>query len=212
MNETLMPLIAVVLGMTVSFIGTLPPGVISITVMDTAGRKSLRDGLIVAGAASFVEFFQATAALLFSSLIATSPIMQQIIKYGAIPLFILFGLYNVLKKSSAHIPAERQTSSHTRNIAKGLFVGATNVLVIPFWIFWSAYCASNGWINYKLPTVLCFAAGVTAGTFLALALYAKLGKTITSRSNLMEKWGKKVLGVVFIGIGVYQLVRVLMER
>src|SRR5262245_37247746 len=51
MNETLAVLIPFGLGIVMSFAGSLPPGVISITVVDTAVRKSFRDGLLVAAAA-----------------------------------------------------------------------------------------------------------------------------------------------------------------
>src|ERR1041385_6703022 len=60
----LMPvsLIHFFLGLATSFAGSLPPGVISITVIDSAVRKSFRSSLMVAGAASFVEFFQSFIA------------------------------------------------------------------------------------------------------------------------------------------------------
>jgi threonine/homoserine/homoserine lactone efflux protein len=213
MNDALMPLVAVGLGATVSFIATLPPGVISITVMDIAGRKSIRDGLVVAASAAFIEFFQAVAAVSFSSVITKSPVMQEVIKYGAIPLFILFGLYTFFKKSPQHLQLEQpRPASTAKNVVTGLLIGATNLLVIPFWIGWSAWCASNGWIDYELGSVLGFSAGATTGTFLALAIYAKLGGLMASRAARLDYWIKKILGVVFISIGVYQLVRVLMEK
>lgn len=198
-------LLALPLGMAMSFAGTLPPGVISMTVMDTAARKSLRDGLIVAGAAAFVEFFQAVVAVLFGSFIMKSEFISTVIQYSAAPLFLLVGLFILLSRHQPHIE-QKQTSAAT-NVMKGILVSAGNLLVIPFWILWSSYFASNGWIDYSFTTVLIFSTGVTLGTFLALALYAKLGLSIAAKSQKLAFWGRKIIGIIFLLFGAYQLLK-----
>ncbi len=206
MNEPLLPVFSLLLGIGMSFIGTLPPGVISMTVMDAAARKSLRDGLIVAGAAAFVEFFQAVAAVLFGSILSKNIFISTMTQYSAAPVFLLFGLYIFLKKDTPKI-AQKKYGTAT-NIAKGMLVSASNLLVIPFWILWSSYFASNGWIDYSITTVLIFSAGVTTGTFLALALYAKLGLSIAAKSQKLAFWGRKAVGLAFLFFGIYQLVKI----
>lgn len=201
--------VAFPLGMGMSFIGTLPPGVISMTVMDTAARKSLRDALIVAGAAAFVEFFQAIAAVLFGSYITKSTFISSVIHYSSAPLFLFIGIY-ILFSRHRPVSTHKHTGAAT-NIAKGIIVSAGNLLVIPFWILWSSYFAANGWIDYALSSVLLFSAGVTGGTFLALSLYAKLGLRIAARSERVAHWGRKVVGVVFLLFGAYQLLNYFIE-
>ncbi|MDZ4846902.1 MAG: LysE family transporter [Chitinophagales bacterium] len=207
MNEPLFPVFSFLLGAGMSFIGTLPPGVISITVMDTAARKTLRDGLIVAGAAAFVEFFQAVAAVLFGSMLSKNIYISTIIQYSAAPVFLLFGLFILLKKDTPKI--EHQKTGTASNITKGMLVSASNLIVIPFWILWSSYFASNGWIDYSVTTVILFSLGITLGTFFALSLYAKLGLTIANKSEKLAYWGRKIIGIIFLLFGFYQLLKII---
>ena len=93
------------------------------------------------------------------------------------------------------------------SIAKGLLVGVMNVLVIPFWIFWSSYFAGNKWIDFEISSIAIFSAGITAGTFLALFLYARLGRLLANKTSVMSFWGNKTVGFIFLGFAVYQLVR-----
>lgn len=206
----MMELFALLLGMGMSFAGTLPPGVISMTVMDTAARKSLRDGLIVAAAAACVEFFQAVAAVLFGSFITKSAFISAVIQYSAAPLFLVAGLFILFSKTQPQI--EQKPSNAATNIAKGILVSAGNLLVIPFWILWSSYFASNGWLDYSIPMVFLFSTGVTLGTFIALALYAKLGLSIAAKSQKLAYWGRKIIGIIFLLFGGYHLIKMLAGR
>ncbi len=201
-------LIHFLLGIAVSFAGSLPPGVISITVMDTAARKSFRDSVIVAGAASFVEFFQSFVAVLFSKLFMKNEMVSVFIQYGAAPLFLLLGIFFFTKDRL--FPKKESARRHAAtNVALGVMVGGLNVFVIPFWVFWSSYFASNKWIDLEYGSIALFSAGVTVGTMLALLLYARIGLRLASKTALMAWWGNKTLGLLFIAFAVYQIVRVL---
>ncbi|HXH19086.1 MAG TPA: hypothetical protein VNJ07_08370 [Chitinophagales bacterium] len=194
------------LGLAVSFAGSLPPGVISLTVMDTAVRKSLRQSAYVAGAASAVEFFQSYIAILFSKLFMRNEMVSTFIHYGAAPVFLLVGMLFLLKDKL--LPKKISTGQYaSKNIAKGMMVGLLNVFVIPFWVFWSSYFASNNWIDFKYSSIAIFSAGITAGTMLALMLYARIGLSMANKTAVLAFWGNKTLGLIFIAFGIYQAVQ-----
>jgi threonine/homoserine/homoserine lactone efflux protein len=56
-------LLAPFLGLGLSFIGSLPFGIINTTVAETTVRKGLRPGVAMSVGASLVEFFQAVLSL-----------------------------------------------------------------------------------------------------------------------------------------------------
>jgi len=200
--------IHVILGMAVSFAGSLPPGVISLTVMDAAVRKSLRDSIYVAVAVSAVEFFQSYIAILFSKALMKNETVDLFIQYGAAPVFLLVGALFLFRQKISPRNENVQTYA-SKNVAKGFMVGVLNVFVIPFWIFWSSYFAGNNWIRLEYTSIAIFSAGVTAGTFLALMLYAWLGLRMSTRASVMAFWGNKTLGLIFIAFGIYQAVKLI---
>ncbi len=201
-------LIHLFLGLAVSFVGSLPPGVISLTVMDTAVRKSLRDGIYVAAAASFVEFFQSFIAILFSKAFMQNESVSDFIQYGAAPVFLLLGVVFFFKEKLFPKKADSKQYA-SKNVAKGFMVGILNVFVIPFWIFWSSYFAGNNWIKLEYGSIALFSAGITAGTMLALMLYAWLGLKMANKTSVMAFWGNKTLGLIFIAFGIYQAVKLI---
>lgn len=204
------PLIHILLGVGVSFFGSLPPGVISLTVMDTAVRKSFRHSLIVAATASCIEFFQSFIAILFSKVLMQNDMISLFIHYGAAPVFLLLSMF-FLTKEKLFPKKEAPGAYAATSVAKGLMVGVLNVFVIPFWVFWSSYFAGNKWISLEYGSIAVFSTGITVGTFLALSLYARIGLKMAGKASIMAFWGSKTLGFIFLAFSIYQFIKVFRE-
>ncbi len=194
-------------GLVISFIGSLPPGVISLTVMHASVKKSIKHGLMVTAGASLLEFFQAFVAVYFSSFIAGNSTIQSIIHYSAAPVFALLGLSFLLKKSTPAGAAPQSSSSSS--FVKGILVASVNLLVIPFWIFWSTYLAANNWIKLELISITILTTGIVSGTFLALGTYAWFGRLIKNKVEQIGHWIDRIVGGAFIAFAIYHAVKML---
>ncbi|MEZ4951889.1 MAG: hypothetical protein R2784_21220, partial [Saprospiraceae bacterium] len=119
-----------------SVIGSIPPGIISITAAMTTLRKSLMAGLLVGLGAVLVEWFQAFVCVRFSFWCTVYPQFEVYLHYIAFGVFLLLGIY-FLK----YAPTEpRKPNSNTKgasDLLKGISVSLANVMVFPYWIFYS---------------------------------------------------------------------------
>ena len=61
------------LGFVFSFIGSIPFGMINLTVVDTTIHKGLRAGIVLGLGAAIIEFFQAIIAVLFTHIFIDNP-------------------------------------------------------------------------------------------------------------------------------------------
>ncbi len=199
MNTVVLILIAFGL----SFIGSLPFGIINMTVAHTALQKGVKAGLIVAAGAATIEFFQVFVALKFTWLFADGGSVEHWLHILALVVFMAAGIYFFFFAKSKSGPSRPQ---HMQNLfARGLFVSTLNVMALPYWVFYGAWLSAQGVLAHDNNTVLIFSAGTVLGTFTLLLCYALLGDRILSKYENVTRWVNRFIGLVFFGLGLYQL-------
>jgi threonine/homoserine/homoserine lactone efflux protein len=193
------------LGFILSFIGSLPLGIINMTVAETTIKRGLKAGLMVAVGASIIELIQAFIALKFTWVFVENTTVQSVLDVIALVVFWGLGLYYffIAKAVNPDEKTELKDSKMT-GFLKGMSVSSVNVLVFPYWIFYGTYLTSNGWMRMENEFLYIFVFGVMMGTFILLCLYAKLGQMITMRAERMTIYVNKFIGIIFIGFGLYQ--------
>jgi len=58
---------------------------------------------------------------------------------------------------------------------KGVLIGLTNPLAIPFWLAVTAYLQSMDWLSLPANSYLIYLAGISSGKFLLLMLLTVFG-------------------------------------
>lgn len=249
-------MILLLAGFALSLLGSLPPGLISLSVAQTAVQRGLVAALVLGAGAAVAEFFQAWLAAEAAGWFLQHPAVEQGLRWAAVPVFLGLGGWLVWKPSASQavsipppappptVGETRQTETNTgasKNIehasehvvsplpdlsgegpgvglhkkepksgslfAQGLFLSLFNLLAIPYWL---AYCAGlrtaawwrDGWVSTGL-----FSAGVMVGTFAALALYAWAAHRAVQRSEAVARYANRVVGLIFLGLGLWALLR-----
>ncbi len=197
-------------GFVLSLLGSLPPGLISLSVAQTAIQKSLMAALLLAAGAACAEFFQAWAAVLLADWFMRHPDAEHIFQWAAIPVFWGLALYLIFWAKPPRTPGRVSEVAPLRQIGKGVLLSAFNLLAIPYWF---AYCgslrASGWWQTEGLIQTLVFSSGVTVGTMAALSLYAWLGLLIVQRSESVARYANRFVGLIFLGLGLKLLLGLL---
>ena len=190
-------------GFALSLIGSLPPGLISLSVAQTAIAKGVVAAMLLAAGAAGAEFFQAWAAVELADWFMSHPAAEQWFRWVALPVFLGLGLYFIFWARPPRTHGQVADVSPLKQIGKGVLLSAFNLLAVPYWF---AYCSSlraSGWWNDdNLASTMIFSAGVTTGTLSALGLYAWLGLMIVRRSESVARYANRVVGVIFLAIGI----------
>ncbi len=191
------------IGFIASFIGSLPIGMLNMTVMEISFSKSLKQGVLFSAGAAFTEFFQAIIAIKFSSWFLENPTVEMMIKLSVIPVLLFFGVVHLRKKLNSSTLKENKTGSYS-GFSKGMFLSGINPISIPFWVFYAVWFQSMGWISFETFPAVMFVIGITLGTFVCLSLYGKVGQYVFSRIAILNLWMNKIVGSVFIILALYQ--------
>lgn len=189
-------------GLILSLSGSLPPGLISLSVAQTSILRGFWPAILLAMGAAFAEFFQAWGAVAFADWFLAHPVAATAFQVVAIPIFLGLALYLWFFAKAPRAPEVLLPVSMFRQVARGVVISVFNLLAIPYWVAYAGWLRVNGWWQEGLLYTLFFAAGVTIGTFIALALYAWLAQEMTRRSELVAKVVNRFVALIFLGLGL----------
>ena len=190
----------------VSFVGSLPFGMINMTVAHTAIRKGFSHGIATAVGAALIELVQVFIALKFTWLFHENPNVERVFQIIATVVFFAGGVYFMFFAKSKPSIAEGETKYSKRgDFMRGVGISSLNLMVIPYWIFYATLLTTNGIMVKDNTHVVVFSVGVMSGTFALLVCYALLGAKILSKSEQITRWVNKFIGLLLIGFGVFQV-------
>lgn len=188
----------------ISFVGSIPVGVLNLTIVDIGLRKSFYQVFLFALAVSFVEYGQGFVALKFSSLFETNPDLSFYIDLISTPVFFILGIIYLRKHGKP--PKEKETVS---DFSKGLILSIVNPLAIPFWVVWGAVSFGKGLVTPDNWSIIIFTFGISAGTFVTLLLYGLAAKAIIEKIEVVNKRINQIIGWTLLILGTIQVIKIL---
>ncbi|WP_425389737.1 LysE family translocator [Ekhidna sp.] len=193
----------------VSYIGSIPPGTINVSVMQLAILKKRRAAVFFALAASAVEFIYAGITVQFHIFLNNNETIADYFKIITSIALIALGLYNIFSKStSSSIKVDTKVTGR-HGFLRGLILGILNPMTIPFWLAITTYLENDDLINVDGYGFWMYLIGLATGTFCLLLTVNASGKRFTKIADntfLVHK----VPGFLLLGLGVYFLLKLVM--
>jgi threonine/homoserine/homoserine lactone efflux protein len=187
-------------GFFFSFIGTIPPGTINLTIVQLGLEKKISVAWRFAIAASVMEYPYAWIAVEFAEMITASPM---IVENMQLITAIIMTVLGILTLWSASKPTKLTSALSESGYMRGVILSILNPLAIPFWVGATAYLDSLNWIELSTPLRLqSYLIGLCLGTFVILMLMAFLAKKIISQFQ-QSSWIGKIPGITLIILGIY---------
>lgn len=194
-------------GFILSLFGSLPPGLISMTVSYTAIRRGMAAALALAAGAAFAEYFQAFLAVWMSEWFLSHPAVETGFRWAAMVIFLALAVYLIFYAKAPKAPEKTPEFHAYRQFIQGIGISAFNLLAIPYWFTYCGWLKLEGyWENATPLSTFVFSLGVSIGTFGALALYAWLGATIVSRADSVARQANRLIGLIFLFLGIKLLI------
>jgi threonine/homoserine/homoserine lactone efflux protein len=198
------------LAFALSFIGSLPFGMINMATAYTAIQKGMRHALALAAGASSVELVQVFIALKFSWLFSENPLIERAFQIIAAALFFAAAIFFIFfAKTKPTVNEPNVYYSRRGYFVKGALISSLNLMVIPYWIFYGALLTANNLLVKDNAHVAVFSVGTMFGTFSLLCLYALLGDKILRKSEKFTDWANKSIGLLLACFGIYQIFQLL---
>ena len=194
------------LGFIISFIGTIPPSTFNLLAIKRATSTGLRKAMLFGCGAVLIEFFYCFFAVIFCRYFLANKDISALIEIIAVPIFILLA-YLFLTKKHVEPAATGQEPKGSNDFMQGIFIGIINPTQITFWLGYSTYFISIGWMKEEWQCMISFVVGVCAGSLAMLFIYAYYCKKWfygNPPKLFTEKVLNKIVGVIFIGLALMQ--------
>lgn len=187
-------------GLFFSFLGSIPPGTINISVMQLAMRNKKAAALYFALAAALVEYVYAGFAVKFQMFLTENTSIAGNFQIISGLVLLILGVINLVKRGQRQLNSQQQEKM--AGFKKGVLISLANPLAIPFWLAVTAYLQSMGWVVLNDTNYLIYVAGISSGTFLLLACVTWLGARFSFIQN-NDFIIYRVPGLIFLSMGLY---------
>lgn len=195
--------IAFALAFSFSFIGTIPPGTLNLSVLQLGLENKMKAAWQFSIAAALIEYPYCWIAVRFEKLITSSPaIVENFERIGA-SVMIILGVLNLLSLRKQHV---KKVDAKEYGFTKGLVLGILNPLAMPYWIAITAYLKSQQWIVLETQWDLhAYLSGVVLGalSFFLVAAYLAQRVAVYLKGNSIIKY---IPAGTLLILGIYALV------
>lgn len=183
-----------------SFIGSIPPGTLNLSVLQLGLDKKLNIALRFSLAAALIEYPYAWIAVVFEKFLTSSPVIIENFQLITGIVMVVLGSISI---RSALRPTTFTQRFEASGFRRGVLLSILNPLAMPYWIAITAYLRANNWISLDTTgTLHAYLTGVTVGAFVLLILVAWLAKKLVHYFRSPSKV-KLVPGITLLALGAY---------
>ncbi len=195
-------------GLVLSFVGSVPPGLISASVVQVTLQRGLRAGLALAAGASVVEWVQAFVAAACGRFFAAYPGVDFWFHALALLVFSFLAAYYLFGAKSDLAFEPRDEVHCASDFFRGAGVAALNFLAIPYWVFYTTWLGAGGYLQFTEGLLVVFATGVAFGTFALLWCYARWAAWLQRRGFALLKYTYLAMGWLFAFLSAITLLKI----
>lgn len=196
----------------VSYVATIPPGPLSVYAVHTTLQKNIKIALWVALGGILGEMEYTYLAIEGVMIFDKYPSVVLWIQWGIIALLIIVGMITFFHKDAEIEPQNIQVKGRLLSVFKGITLSLLTPALFPFWVIVLLEYKKYDFLTINtISDKIMFVAGAETGTFLLVYTYAYIAER---KRNLIFKYLidnrlNKLMGILYIGLAVWQLVNVM---
>lgn len=191
-------------GMFISFLGSLPPGVMNIVAIDIAGKQGNKAAFLYAAGSMLAEVLVVAIALTIMNWLLKRKRFFEVLEWITVILLGLFatGCFlaaGTMQEITSFIPVISLPA-----FLAGVVISLFNPMHIPFWLGWSSYLVSKGIPVNERRSYLLYIAGIATGTMGGFTVFIYGGYAVIEIVNSNSAVFNYILGVFLLLLSVLQ--------
>jgi threonine/homoserine/homoserine lactone efflux protein len=198
----------------ISYVATIPPGPLSVYVVDTTLQKNIKIALWVAFGGILGEMGYTYLAIEGVKIFDKYPVVVSGIQWAIIVILLVVGTVTFFQKSTKIESENIKVKGSLLSIFKGFTLSLFTPALFPFWIVVLLEYRKYAFLKISsISDKIFFVAGAETGTFLLIYTYAFISnkKRDLIFKYLSDNRLNKLIGCIYIGLAVWQMVNMLMS-
>ncbi len=192
----------------VSFIGSIPPGAINISVMQLSIQDHRRAAFFLSVGAGLTEMIYAGITIAFFRYLLNNADINKLLFLITGIFLVVLGIFNIRSRSTSKSYNNSEKMKGRMGFTRGVILGILNPLTIPFWLAVTGYLAAHNWISLENIHYWMYVLGLSSGTICLLwcvdLLGSKFRKVADNRLVVHI-----IPGLLFIVMGIFNLLELL---
>ncbi|PZR40991.1 MAG: hypothetical protein DI538_02600 [Azospira oryzae] len=191
---------AFLIGFIISFVGSIPPGTLNLSVLQLGLEGKIKTALRFALAISIIEYPYAWIGVEFEHWITSNPSVVENFRLITAIVMTTLGVLSILQVKNPPATTNKFRESGFR---RGIVLSILNPMAIPFWVAITAYFKAHGWIDLStagLVHTYVFATSLGAMALLTLFIFLANKLAHVVKDNMLVKLTP---GVILLVLGLY---------
>jgi L-lysine exporter family protein LysE/ArgO len=194
-------------GFVASIIGAVPFGLVNLSILQTAINNGIRATMPISYGASVVEIIYGVIGIFAGSLLFRYIDNNPWFNVFTTLVLLVMGLVFLFKQS--HFQFNKNNTYG--GFLYGILLNMLSLQVLAYWILAISIISTFSPQLFTPVAVILFLAGIWIGKMSVLVSYASLGNKIARRSEKISKNINLFIGIVLIGLGVFNVIRILLH-
>lgn len=190
-----------------AYFGLISPGMLNMTALKIRINNGISESVKFAIGASVIVFIQAGIALYFADYFNKNPQIIERLKIAGVVVFLILSIFFLYLSRKELNPKASNTKGNY--FLKGIGMSSINMLGIPFYLGISVFLAAENKILIEQPYIILFVFGASIGSFLLFSTYIIFAKYISQKVSFIAKNINLILSILFLGLGIFTLVKIL---
>lgn len=186
-----------IMGMVISFLGTLPLGTLNISAMQISFTDGIRPAIYFALGALLVEMIYVRVSLVAMDWVMRFKKIFRILEWVAVGVILALAVSSFVAATDPHVEKNVLLSGGIHRFWLGVMMSAINPVQIPFWFGWSAVLFSRGVLQKKPSHYNLYIGGIGTGTFAGNLVFIYGGRFVVDNLNGNQDTIHLVIGGVF---------------
>jgi len=201
-----------VMGMFISFLGSLPLGTLNVAAMQISITEGLYAALLFTTGTLIAEIVYVRLSLIAMDWVRKQQRLFQMLEW--LTLLIVTALCVASFYAAAHPQVEKNVilNSNIHRLLLGLIMGSINPVQIPFWFGWSTVMFTKGILLPKSRYYNIYIFGIGFGTLIANFVFVFGGRLIADKINNNQHIMNWVIGSIFAITALIQVYRMLTKK
>ncbi len=193
-------------GLLFSFLGSIPPGTLNVSVLQLGLQKKVATALRFALAVSIIEYPYAWLAVEFESWLTSSPLIIENFQLITAVAMTSLGAFTLW---TSHKPSAFSLKFNESGFRRGIVLSLLNPMAIPYWVGATAYFKAQGWLILSTNGLVhSYVLGTSVGVMLLLILFIFAASWL-ARYVQQNRFIKLLPGVVMLLLGLYAFAKYL---
>jgi len=199
------------LGLLVTFIGVVPPGLLNLTAAKISLKEGYLRGFIFSLGACVIVGFQTYLAAIFAKYLNQHLEIVEILKRVALVVFVIVSIYFFfLAKRDANAKEIDALESKKSRFFQGIFMSALNMFPIPYQAYIITTLVTIKWIFLDNLSIVAYVAGTVSGTFVGFYIYILFFEKIKNSKISSQKYMSLAIASITALVAIITLVDVLL--